>query len=625
MEEVNSVVKAYYEVIEKKDEDIFELFRDNNRLQKQLNETLTSEEDREAELRILKLLVGALQIELKEKQLIVQEHEKERTTMQAAITRGREVLNMDSELNYTAGDVVNKFIAYYKMCHELQCHLEVFVRVAAANCCAMQLMIIDAEERERHIINQSCDGIYHVVVSLSQCARAAVVERESLQTRSEAARRELLHEVKALRDQLASEQQEQRRRVEMWQEKASAADVHLRLCQRQAEHEREEKEFLLEEGCARLDLMAEAYAGLGRVLAASARACQHYDGKLQEACKKVADVGKRNEKMQTSLSQARARLRALQKPESVPVASSGVLGKREGKDATNRECSIVTNPRQMALVSVEQSADDPLTALQEEHAALKAEWRKSLERERAVRQELVLVTNRSKSERDVHEAAIKESQQRCAALTDDAQRLQREVKQYAKQAKELRRLLYEAKVDLESSEKKCRNLEEVNQSLKERCAELEGCAEREREARIAQERQLREQVRLMEEQCVEQGRSFQCQIEALERQLHGDKEGFLTELKAWTGILDEAQRKIAAAESDRDKEKMLRCMIAEQHQDETRIIRNVMTEEKAVATNELQCKVKRLELVCKRSAKVIAELREALHRAKAANVASVSG
>ncbi|CBH17860.1 hypothetical protein, conserved [Trypanosoma brucei gambiense DAL972] len=615
MEEVSNVVKTYYEVIGKKDEDIFELYRDNRRLQKQLDETLTGEEDREAERRILKLLVAALQTELKEKHLFIQEQERERNALQSALVRAREALNMNSELDHPANDVVDSLIAHYMMCYELQTQLRALLQVSINNCTAARFMLMENEERERRIIAETSELSYTTIVSSAQHTQAAIIQRDLLRLEYEDVEREHRQKEELVRKQHLVEHHRQERLLEMWQEKANTAVDSLMLHQTLTVHERKEKELLMEGASARLDLMAEQSADLLRILAFIFRSFRRFDEQLQEAHGRAAEAQKKREKMQISLSQARACVRVLQHPERTEV-NTRALDKSDFRDRTDEG-----SPHPLSLLSIDRQGEcADLHALREEHAALKTEWQKYVERERMMRQQLVLATNRHRVERDDLEAKAAEEQRRHAVLTVEVKRTKKDMRQRTKEVRQLQQQLQDVRMELERSVDRCRDLEGLNDTLKEKNTVLQDRVETQQKEHALREEQLQDQVRTKETWWDEKNRTYQEHIASLQKQLRDDKDGFLKELKEWTVVLDDAQRKIAAAEGERDKERALRCMMEEQHRDEIRLIKNVTNNEKMKLTRALQKKIGKLEMACRRSADVIAELREALHRSKGAAV-----
>ncbi|KEG14536.1 hypothetical protein DQ04_00411000 [Trypanosoma grayi] len=119
----------------------------------------------------------------------------------------------------------------------------------------------------------------------------------------------------------------------------------------------------------------------------------------------------------------------------------------------------------------------------------------------------------------------------------------------------------------------------------------------------------------MEDTWTARERETQQRIAALEQQLRSEKEGFLGELREWMVVLEDARKKLATAECERDREKMLRGMLLEQQSDEARLQEKLMLEKHSSTTQKLRERIDTLERACRRSAAVIAELREALHRA----------
>ncbi|EKF38468.1 hypothetical protein MOQ_001321 [Trypanosoma cruzi marinkellei] len=596
MDDISRVVQKYYEVIDQKDEDIFELYRDNKRLKKQLDEVLAGENERETDRRTLKLLVTTLQTELREKQMLIEAQQEEGSAIRRAVWRAREVLKMSSELDYPIETVIDACINLHTEHCELKAQQEYLVGVELRTRSIACNHLFEAERYARSAIADACSGAYAILSRFLRCAMQAVVEKQQLCEAHKAAecaqnqRMELLEK----RAQLECSQHE--RIVEEWKEQVTSVNGRLQLLQRQMRHEKAEEELLMEAVCGRLDLMVEQGADLERLLALVFRALVRHDKQLQEARNESFLLRGKLQKVHADLSRARALLRrrkeTQQQQQSSTLDTSGRASARTENGGKEKDCSVY----------------DALRTLQVEHEVLKVEWRQCVERERAVRQQAATTIGKLKAERSDCEATVEACQERCARLEKALQRTRQEAKRHSKEVNHMKELhgtlCDEAKLHAE----RIKSLEEVNRVLSEENMTLTSRIEA-----------LQERAREKEEAWNSAERAARDRVAVLEERMKSEKEGFLGELKEWTLVLEEARKKLAVAENECDRERMLRNILVEQHRDEERMLKKMMAEEHQSALMVLQGKIDVLERACGRSATVIAGLREALHRAKTEN------
>ncbi|EAN81503.1 hypothetical protein C3747_10g484 [Trypanosoma cruzi] len=595
MDDISQVVQKYYEVIDQKDEDIFELYRDNKRLKKQLDEVLAGENDRETDRRTLKLLVTTLQTELREKQMLIEAQQEEGSAIRHAVWRAREVLNMSSELDYPIESVIGACINLHAECCELQARQEYLVSVNLRTRSLACNNLFEAERYARSAIADACSGAYATLSLFLRCARQAVVEKQQLCEAHRAAECAHNQRVELLEKRAQLECSQHERIVEEWKEQVTCVNGRLLLLQRQMRYEKAEKELLMEAVCGRLDLMMEQGADLERLLALVFRAFIRHDKQLQEVRQESLLLRGKLQKVHADLSRARALLRRRkesQQQQSLTLDTSGRVSVRTENSEKEKNCSVY----------------DALRTVQVEHEVLKVEWRQCVERERAVRQQAATTISKLKAERSACEATVEACQERCARLEKALQRTRQEAKRHSKEVNRMKELngtlCDEAKVHAE----RIKSLEEVNRVLSEENMTLTSRME-----------VLQERAQEKEEACSSAERAARDRIAVLEERMKSEKEGFLGELKEWTLVLEEARKKLAVAESERDRERMLRGILVEQHRDEERMLKKMMAEEHQSAVMVLQGKIDILERACGRSATVIAELREALHRAKTEN------
>lgn len=599
MDDINQVVKNYYAVICQKDEDIFELYRDNKRLKKQLNEALTGAEEREAEICAVKLLVTTLQTELREKQLLVEAHQSESVTHRNAEWRLREVLRMPSELDHTIEDVVATCIDVHDECVALRAQRERLSGVAVGAFAFGRRVVAEAEQSARGAVAEARDCLHAATAQLLRDGRRVFAAAEqSRRGAAEESRRE------AARAQVECCQQ--KRLAREWEERAARADGRSTQLQRCVQAAQAEKELLLEAACSRLDIAEERGADAERMLAFVFRAALRRDQQLQDARREVEDLRGKLEKAQRDLSHNSALLRRTQQQQqqSGLNTSGGDAGadNYKGDDDSNDDDDHRRGSYKRRKSNKSTNLHDAFCALQMEHDALKVDWRKCIERERLTRQQATTTINKLKAERSALEKSAAERLQSCERLERALQRTQLEVKRHAKEAKRLQNLQETLSKEAKSHVERISNLEEMNSLFREENAAL-----------ILRVNTLQETVSEKEKAFASMERAANERFLEIEQRLGEDKKRFLEEINEWRLSLEETRNKLAAAERDRDREKGLRDMFLEQHRDEKRMLKKLMEEEHKGAVSELHVKIDVLENACRRGAAVIAELREALH------------
>ncbi|RNF07509.1 viral A-type inclusion protein [Trypanosoma rangeli] len=594
MDDISQVVKNYYAVIGQKDEDIFELYRDNRRLQKQLGEVLMGEEERETDRRTLKLLVATLQTELREKQVLIDAQQREGAAIRSAVWRAREILNMSSELDYPVEAVIGACINLYTECAELRARQEYLVGAETHLRLLVCRTLFWAEQHARDAVADACNGAYVTLARLLRCTKETMVEKQRLCESHRAAESAQSERMELMEKQAQLERSQQERVVEEWREQVTCVNRRLLLFQRCLHHERAEKELLVEAACSRLDLMVERGADVERLLALVFRCLVRHDKQLQEVRYEAAVLRGKLQKVRADFSRAKALLRRKRQSD-------------QREQQLGLDCSGGSNTmtRDNGEKEKSDSVHDAFRALQVEHEAFKAEWRKCAEREREARRQAAARINTLKAERSACEIAVAACQERCATLVKALQRTRLEAKRHAKEVRHMQERRDAVRDEVNLYAERIKSLEEMNRVLGERNMAQLSCVE-----------SLQKELREKEEALNSAERAFCERIAFLEGRLHMEKEGFLGELKEWTLVLEEARKKLVVAESERDREAMLRGMLVEQHREEERMLKKVLAEEHQAAVVVLQGKIDVLELACGRSAAVIAELRELLHRAK---------
>ncbi|KEG08840.1 viral A-type inclusion protein, partial [Trypanosoma grayi] len=414
MDDISQVVKNYYAVIGQKDEDIFELYRDNRRLQKELDEANAAGEEAEAERSTLKLLVAALQTEVREKQALIDAHAAESAPLRSAMWRARDLLQMPSELDYTAEDVIDACVNLHSECRELRVQRQQLADTAMGGWSLACRTLIESEQLRRGALVDACDGANASMVRLLQRIRQAEVEQQLLREMCEEADRERCREVELLAKRAQVELRQQERLVEELQERVASADRRVQLLEQQVQQEQAEKELLVEAACTRLDLMVERCADAERMLAIALRYLFRCGKQLQESTSEVAALQGKNEKLQSNLSHARALLRRKQKQPQQEQQQSRLDMSGVADDAQS-EMSPHLGPQPQRGEKYHDNGG-AFRALQMEHESLKMEWRRCVERERAARHQAAASASRMKAERTACEAADAECQRRCATL-----------------------------------------------------------------------------------------------------------------------------------------------------------------------------------------------------------------
>ncbi|KAH9600384.1 hypothetical protein LSM04_007207 [Trypanosoma melophagium] len=598
MDDISSVVKNYYAVIGQKDDDIFELYRDNKRLKQQLSELRIGEEERETERRTLKLLVVALQTEVREKQALIEAHQSESAAFRTAISHAREVLHMPSELDHTPEDVINACMDIYTECSDLRGRQKEFGRVINNAYSVMFRILLEEEEQRRSAIIDACSSAHIAFLQVSQYTKDVILEKQQMREKNEEAECKRCYEAELLAKRVQVELRQHERIIEDWREKITHTNSRVVQLEEQVCFEQAEKELLLEAACSRLDLMVEKCSDVERMLLMVFRTLLRCTRVLQNVNTEKFYLQEKTEKLQRNLSHVRSQLRLNQHP-------SGGIHNMIAKDDSAQ-----------GGVSIGLDQHEAFRVLQKEHDALKMEWRKCIERERTLRQQTTTKIKKLKTEWEACRATAAESQRRCSLLDEALQRTRLEVNQLMRQVKQQYELQQALSREVERDAVCIRTLEGCKRTLEEEKTVLTTRLDKLQELHNAQMQQQQQDIKEKEEMWLSAERAAYEQISSLEQQLNSEKAGFIHELQEWTQALDDMRGKLAAAENERDREKMLRGMLQEQCRDEEHLLKNLMTKEHTSTIEALQAKVEVLESACKRSAAVIAELRETKHRNK---------
>nr|CCC53334.1 conserved hypothetical protein [Trypanosoma vivax Y486] len=598
MEEISNVVKNYYAVIGQKDDDIFQLYQDNRRLQKELNDALSGREENETELRSLRLLVAAQKTEIVEKRALTDALQAEGSVLRDAVGRVRSALGMISELDYTAGDVAEVCIADHVRCNELAWRQEQLVYAVECSSLLTVRVLVDLEQRERQVIadayDSTCTGVWPI---LSQCFLLSSAWMERANARCADLEHSHREAMEALDRRAQAAQREHGCAIAVLEEKLTTGEAEVERLRGKVAREIAEKELLAVAGLARVDLLVERCADLERILASCLRALCRHDRWLMESRTEVKSAKERCDALQTRLSEARALLRARQS--RVASASAGGSGAKGAPDA------LAADEADMAVT---------LGVLREEHEALRQEWRRSVERERQARQRLASAVRRHKAERTASESTTADIRRQCSVLENELKQMRLEAKRHAKESRHLQQQLEEVTADVKQRDERIRELEASDNTLSSRCAMLSARVEALEDDLASLQREKGERVSALENMLEETRRETGKHVTELEEQLRSERENFLCELKEWSSVLDNTRKKVVDLEGERDRERMLRKMLLEQQHDEARLLRSVMMSEKAMNSQAMQKRIDDLEQVCRRSAEVIVCLREAAHR-----------
>ncbi|CAG9577262.1 conserved hypothetical protein [Leishmania major strain Friedlin] len=620
--EVDVILQNYFAAIAEKDSDALKLYEDNKRMRRLVEQTLKAREELEAQHCTTQLLVTSLQNDLREKQHIIETQDKAIAVWRDGIAELRSALERPSEVDHGLSDVVDDVRRMSAELRSLRQGMQY-----AQWCCNewegyLKESLVASEARERRALESSAA---HSLQAL--CEAAAEVRRVWMQaaaqeaaTGSTIARWEAWHATAQQERESAAEKHAQalhRAELEVLHHARRAEAAHKKadeMVQRMAAHEQEER--VAHEWRA---LEAKTQVGLVDLLV---RRCTAAEEKWCDAVREVRTVAHRLQRTMEELS----RLSEVHEQTLVEQEQNRL---RVSKLAKKVEQLKEQQSEMEALQQRCSSQQEELQALRDKYVAI-------ADKERNLRYQLSTSTENAAAKLLSVEESLQAAERRATVLeerlrtTQEARAAQKDIAALRRQVEQHHAtdaVLKVTQQQLRETEKHAFNFKEALEVLKaEHQAQLQ--AERDRHAAEivalaeANEDALQSQTAEARARVVEAEERMQRAQETAMR----EKEALQRELQAWTAEVDTLKSELARGLQRAEAEKTAREVLEQQNRSEASVVRSMVElsfddARRGLQVAELQGRLKSvqqrnrlLEEACRRSAGVIAQLREALYR-----------
>lgn len=621
--EVDVILQNYFATIAEKDSDALKLYEDNKRMRRLVEQTLKAREALEAQHCTTQLLVTSLQNDLREKQHIIETQDKASAVWCDGIAELRSILDRPSEADQGLSDVVD---GVRRMSAEL-CSLRKGMQYAQW-CCNewegyMLESLVASEARERRAFESSAA---HLLQALCEAAaevrsvwmRAAAQEAA---TGSAIARWEVWHATTQQECKSAAERHAQAlHRAELealhHARRAEAADEKAEeMAQRLAAHEQEERA-----AHERRVMEAKAQVGLVDLLVRRCTAAE------ENWCDAVLEVRTVTHRLKTTMEELSG---LSEEHEQVLV---------EQVQNLLRVSKLVKKVEQLKEQQSELEALQQRCSLQQEELqTLRDKYVAIADKERNLRYQLSTSTESAAAKLLSVEKSLHAAERRTAVLEERLRTTQEESRAAQKDVAALRRqveqhhvtdaVLKATQQQLRETEKHAFNFQEALEALK---------AEHQTQLQVERDRHAAEMVALAEaneDALQSQAAEARARAIAAEERMQRaqetalrEKEALQRELQAWTAEVDTLKSELARGRQRAEAEKTAREVLEQQNRSETSVVRSMVElsfddARRGVQVAELQGSLKNvqqrnrlLEEACRRSAGVIAQLREALYR-----------
>ncbi|KAG5474395.1 hypothetical protein LSCM1_03176 [Leishmania martiniquensis] len=621
--EVDLILQNYFATIAEKDSDALKLFEDNKRMRHLVEQVLKAREELEAQYCAAQLLVASLQADVREKQHRIEAQEKASAVWRDGVSELRSVLGRSPDKEREIADVIDD------------------VRRISAEVCRLRKGVQYA---------QWCCGEWeaYVVESLiaSEALERNVLERtavDSLQTLCEAAA-----EVSSVRIWAAAQEaaagstiahweawhvttvQEREMEMEKHSQALHEAELKARRHARHAEAAQQSAKELAERLAAQQH--EEQLAHEWRALASTAqvglvdllvRRCTAAEGNW---CDTVLEV----RTITHQLERAREELKGLSE-----AHEKGLVEQEQNRLRLSRLSKKLEQlkEQQSELEELQQRC----TSQQEELQALRGKYMTIAEKERSLRYQLSTSAESTAAKLLTSEESRQAAERRTAVLEERLRATQEEARAAQKDVLALRRqaekhlvtdaVLQATQLQLQETAKHAFNFQEALEALKvEHQAQLQ--VERDRHAaEMAALAEANEEVLQLQ---AAEARARAAEAEERTRQAQDtaarEREALQKELQLWTAEVDSLKLEVAKGRQRAEAEKTAREVLEQQSRSEASVVRSMVERSfddarRGPQVARLQARLKSvqqrndlLEEACRRSAGVIAQLREALHR-----------
>ncbi|KAG5500482.1 hypothetical protein JKF63_03575 [Porcisia hertigi] len=621
--DVDVILHNYFATIAEKDSDALKLFEDNKRMRCLVEQALKAREELEAQLRTTQLLVASLQTDLREKHHLIEAQDKESAVWREGIAELRSVLDRPSELDHGLGDVVNDVRNILAELCSLRQNMQ-----NSKWCCDeweayVLALLVASEARERHVLERaaihSLQGLSEAMVEVRnvriwatahQAATEAIVADWESWQKTVQQDRECAKEKHAQALQRVSLMARRQANLAISAQQ-NAKEMEQRLMgQQYEEHFARERSAL--EAEAQLDLMNLL---IHRCAAAEKKWCtavldaRTVTHQLEESVKKFSDLFQAHEEALVEQHQNRLRVSKLTKNLERLKEQQSEL------EELQQRCSMQ----------------------QEELQALRHKYVSIADKERNLRYQLNTATETAAAKLLSSEESLQSAERRAVVLEErlnaareEARAAQKEVsvlKQQVEQHHTTDAVLQATQQQLRETEKHAFNFQEALEMLKaDHRAQLQ--TERDRH-----EAEMAELADANEETLQRQAAQASARVEEAEERAARaretaarEKEELRRELEAWSAEVDVLKSELAKSRQGAEAEKAARKVLEQQSRSEASVVRSMVERslddaQRGPQLVELQKSLSIvqqrngvLEEACRRSASVIAQLREALHK-----------
>lgn len=614
-------MNSYFAAIAEKDADAFRLFEDNKRMRLLVQQTLQAREEQSVHLRSTQLLVATLETELQEKTRLVEAQEQENVALRDGVAALRVVLCRPSELDFRMEDLVEEVTALLEELKRLRQGAKY-----AQWCCAewerwSLAETADQERRGRHLIEMAAEMPRRAFAAQQQClmdacaASTMAVRLEAELVEAEERRRRELeaqsHDHTSKQQRTADESNRLRQRCDELQLRCNDLTEEAATSAKIATGEQEALSVCLGVAGQVMSLLSD-------------RACAAEEGWCS-AVQQLRRFGK-----DYAALQQHHRLLEDQHEKVLQVSEEGSLRVARLQKRLSKEESMKAEVEDLQQTNA---------TLRDEIHSLRKKWSQSAAKERTLRLQCNAKDAEVAEQIQTLESNFQSAQRKIAALEsrlqsseEEGMAQRREAAQLHKSVDDLRgteAALRVAETRLLHSERYMANL---RQSIEK--ADVMQAEQRRRDTeahelvlhRMSEER--KKDMEELRERCEQEAKDAQAGIELAMAELTDENSRLRGEIEAWIRDLDGQKKKVAELQSRLDREQAARQVLEQQQREESALMRSFVhrsaeevpqthtTPLLASETRMVQKRNRLLEEACRRSAAVIAELREALHRGK---------
>lgn len=627
-EVVDRVLKDYYATISEKDADIFKLYDDNKRMRGLVEESLRAREELDASHRTTLLLVSSLQSELREKEVALDTYERESSEWREAAAALRALLRQPpTGLHLGLRDVVAEVERVVREKERLRQRVrhDGEERMARQNVSFESLweaervqrgLLEEAEAAEVTALRQrvasyteSCESHATLQQTVAQERAAAESERERLVARQELALRHahLEHSrVQRLLEEANRAVAERQLEVDTLSRRCTDVTQRIHIVEEAASATTD----LLTERCA------EAEGGWRATVAAYRRV---YEEKVSLSSR-LQQLTEEHDRV----------VEALKKEKAV----HGKAKKQLEREVTRADAAEATVKR--------------LQYIEAEHSALKAKYIALADNARGGRQQIRAAREEFKGQLTEKEEALVGCEKHVLALQGQLEAAEKENRALAKRSTALEKRVSElvanaadveeAKRAGSEAERQVAALEATIDRLREEGEQCIADAHAEHIARLSDiEETHRMALHALQEQTAAELTAARAELDASVAAHLDERQRLNEELQEWVTLVESRRQENRQLREQLTNEQTARHILETRQQSENTLLRSLLCDaaessrvqeqrlEDVEERARLQEQIGVLEQACRKSAAVIAELREAVYceRQRAGTTASV--